>query len=92
LEWHVLSNPKTKGIVKRGWSEGKFPPKHSANESFVGISKDCNPMNQTTFVGKKSYGSKSYTIPLNQTSPEFLVFQMHHRTHVQMEFRAEFLF
>jgi hypothetical protein len=42
-----------------------FPPKHSAKESFVEIPKNCNHMNQTTFVGKKSYGSKSYKNPMH---------------------------
>jgi hypothetical protein len=32
--------------------KGNFPSKHSANQSFVGIPKDCNPMNQTTIVEK----------------------------------------
>jgi hypothetical protein len=41
-----------------------FRPKHIANESFAGIPNDCNPMNQTTYVGKKSYGSKSYKNPI----------------------------
>jgi hypothetical protein len=39
---------KIKEIVKRGWSEGKFPPKHSANESSIGILKDHSHLNQTT--------------------------------------------
>jgi hypothetical protein len=30
-----------------------FPPKQSADESSVGITKDCNPMDeQMTFVGR----------------------------------------
>ena len=32
--------------------EGKFPPNQSAKDSFVAIPKDCNHVNQTTFVGK----------------------------------------
>ena len=31
--------------------DGNFPPNYSANESFEGILKDCNPLNQTTIVG-----------------------------------------
>jgi hypothetical protein len=31
-----------------------FPPKHSANEFFVEIPEDCNPMNKIMFAGKIS--------------------------------------
>jgi hypothetical protein len=33
---------------KRGWVKVNYPPKHSANESFIENLKNCNPMNRTT--------------------------------------------
>jgi hypothetical protein len=45
------------GIVERGWNEGNFSYKTYCKWIlFVGIPNDYNPMNQTTFIGKKSYG------------------------------------
>jgi hypothetical protein len=61
---------KTKEIIKIDWSEENFSPKHSANESFVGTTKDSNPMTNT-FVGKKNLMDPNYyTITSNQTSPK----------------------
>jgi hypothetical protein len=54
---------KPKELKKEVGVKENFPSKHSANESFVRILKDCNPMNQTSFVGKIPMKSKSYQIP-----------------------------
>jgi molybdopterin synthase catalytic subunit len=54
-----------------------FSRKHGANKSFVGITKDYNSMNQTTFVEKKIYRSKSYTTLLDQTSSKNKHFTCH---------------
>ena len=70
----VRLHEKIKVIVKIGLRGGIFLPNYNAKESFIEISMDCNPMNQTTFVEKiprMQILQKSYTIPLNQRSPKF---------------------
>ena len=62
LEWNVILNPtglcawlcieKTQDPFKEFWVDGMFPMKSSANESYGKISMVCNPMNQTTKIGK----------------------------------------
>jgi hypothetical protein len=61
---------KTKEILKGCWSEGNFSSKTWYKWLLGRNSKGLESYESNNVFRKMSYRSKSYTIPLNQTSPE----------------------
>jgi hypothetical protein len=49
----LIARENKNELYKEIGVKGNFSSKHSANESFVGISKCCNPINRTSILGKK---------------------------------------